>query len=92
MIIANGINFDNTLSVHNFAKSPEAQKILNDNHAGSEKQYYTIGQKVNSNGIQNAIITDVYKENGYMRYVIEHCAKRKTYTHIVRQCDIEIIE
>lgn len=97
MIIANAINFDNTKSVRDFAKTPEAQRILNEVVDGKEKQLYSIGQTVNGegHGFYTGKIIDVYCQCGYYRYVIEYKLKpkaRKTFTKTLRQIDIKVID
>ena len=100
MLITNNISFDNTLAVHEFANSPQAKAILNDTHKGNETQLYNIGQQVISTETStirlykadNAIITDIYTQNGYIYYTLSYTIKRKQYTKTVRQNDITTIK
>lgn len=85
------IIFDNTKSVQDFANSPAGQNILNNIPRGNQQQLYTIGQKCNANGIQNATITEVYFQNGYCYYVIEWKIGRKTFTSNERQQDLQLL-
>ena len=62
---------------------------------GRQTQLYTIGSKVNSNGIENATITDTYKQNGYVYYVIEWISgnrKKVWHSSRERQQDLQLIE
>lgn len=83
--------FDNTLSVRELAK----RTILKDER-GNEMQLYHVGQKVDGygHGFYFGTIVEVYKENGYMRYIVEYKLKpraKKTYTTILRQKDVTLI-
>ena len=96
MIIANAINFDNTLQTKIFANSLDGQKILNEKINGHETQKFKVGQTVDGNGhgFNVGIITDIYKQCGYIYYVIEYKLKpkaRKTYKTTLRQKDIVLI-
>ncbi len=87
---------DNTLSVKNFAKTEEANKILNVKR-GDETQLFFIGQTVKGNNkattTQKGIIIDIYCENGYYRYIIEYpINRRKKGSHIFRTFEIELIK
>jgi len=84
-------NFDNTKAIKDFANSQKGQNILNDIPKGKQKQIYTVGQKVNANGITNAIITESYMQNGYCYYVIEYKVNRKTFTSRERQQDLQLL-
>lgn len=67
--------FDNTKKIGDFAKSKEAQKILNDNHRGAEVQEFRVGDKVTTTETatyrQTGIIEEVYNNNGYWRYIVK---------------------
>ena len=94
-MIINGINFDNTLSVRQFARSVEAEKLLNI-PAGKEKQLYKIGMTVDGDdyGFGCGTIVDCYCQNGYFLYDVEYKLKpksRKTYKTSLRQKDIVIM-
>ncbi len=94
-MVINGINFDNTLSIRQFARSAEAEKLL-DILTGKEKQLYKIGMTVDGNGygFERGIIVDCYCQNGYFWYNIEYKLKpkaRKTYKTSLRQKDIIVI-
>ena len=94
-MVVNGINFDNTLSIRQFARSAEAEKLLNV-PTGKEKQLYKIGMTVDGNGygFERGIIVDCYCQNGYFWYDIEYKLKpkaRKTYKTSLRQKDIIVI-
>lgn len=88
------INFDNTLQVKQFAQTQQAKDILNmvNIPTGRQTQLYNIGSKVNANGIDNAIITDTYKQNGYVYYVISWKHGKKVFTSNERQQDLILIE
>lgn len=68
MFIANNVNFDNTLNVKNFAKTQEAETILNDNFHGSEKQLYKIGDLVDGNGhaLTNTLFAVIESRKAYL--------------------------
>lgn len=94
-MVINGINFDNTLAVRQFARSAEAEKLLNVSK-GKEKQLYKIGMTVNGDGFgfERGTIIDCYCQNGYFWYDVEYKLKpkaRKTYKTSLRQKDIIII-
>lgn len=92
----NSLSFDNTKSIRDFAKTAEAQRLLNI-PAGHEVQLYHIGQKVDGNGhgFNVGTIVDVWCNNGYYRYEVEYKLKpraRKTYTTNLRQIDVVVID
>ena len=88
MNIQGTIFFDNTKSVHDFANSPEGQKILNNMLIGNETQIHQVGDIVNGNGYSNATITEVYKQNGFYYYVCEWKIKKQIYHDTLRNKDI----
>jgi len=92
MIIENILQFDNTLSTKQFAQTQEAKDILNRTIIGNQKQLYSIGSTVNANGIMNATITDTYKQNGFVYYVISWKVKKKEYISRERQQDLLLIQ
>ena len=86
--------FDNTISVKREAQ--KAAYLLND-ESGNETALYKIGQKVDGNGLGFSVgeITDVYGQNGYVRYIITYKISpraRKVYQKTLRQQDIKIIK
>ena len=97
MLIENTLQFDNTLSVKQFAQTQEAQDIINMKGipSGSHKQLYSIGSKVSANGIEEAKIYDCYFQNGFCYYtIIWTTGKRKKVEHFSRerQQDITLLE
>ena len=87
-----GIHFDNTLSVKR-----QAENFKDDNHTGNETQLYNIGMQVISTATatyridasDNAIITDVYTDNGYYYYTVSYKGyKNKIVNYTFRQRDI----
>lgn len=91
MIISNAINFDNTKSIQNFARTAEAEKILNNSCSGNETQLYNLGDTVKSMYFDNGKIIDIYVQNGFYYYVCEYKLKpkaRKTFTKTLRTKDI----
>lgn len=96
MNIENVLNFDNTKSIRDFARTAEAEKILNEVVDGKEKQLYSVGQTVDGDGFgfYTGKIIEVYKQCGYFYYIIEYKLKpkaRKTFKQTLRQKDIIII-
>jgi hypothetical protein len=85
------IHFDNTKKIKDSSKVNE-EFVMSLLTVGNETQKFNIGQKVdgNGNGFKNGIITDVYEENGYIRYEVEYKLDKK-YKKILRQQDISII-
>lgn len=67
----------------------QGQRLVNSLVSGNEVQAYRIGQSVNSTELSpyrfnDCLITDVYKENGYYRYIVLIDGKKHTF----RQKDI----
>lgn len=99
------VQFDNTLSVKMFAKTKEAQSILNI-PVGNDQQLFKIGDTVTSSEYScirldgyNAKITGVERINGYYRYNaqytrLKHGCKRKTeiVNDSFRQKDLILIK
>lgn len=85
------IHFDNTKKIKESSKMNE-EFVMSLLTVGNEKQIFNIGQKVDGNGLgfKDGIITDVYKENGYIRYEVEYKLD-KFYKKILRQQDVSII-
>ena len=93
MKICKGINFDNTLSVREFAKTDEAKKILNEVIDGKEQQLYKVGDIVSGDGLgfNEGTIIEIYSQCGYFYYVVEYKLKpraRKTFKQTLRTKDI----
>lgn len=85
--------YDNTAKVKAEAARNEAEiwKALQ-NDKGNETQAFHTGQTVSGDGhgFDKGTIIEVYKEHGYIRYVVEH-GKRKKYRTTLRQKDIKLI-
>ena len=69
----------------------EGAKLVNNVPTGKEIQAYQIGQSVNSTDkspyrFNNCQIIDVYKVNGYYRYIVLVDGKKHTF----RQIDITL--
>lgn len=66
--------FDNTKQIRDFAKSKEAQQILNDNHRGRDVQRFRVGDRVTTTDYAayktTGTIEEVYNNNGYWRYIV----------------------
>lgn len=93
MKIFENLEFDNTSSVKAFAQTEEAKRILDEVVDGKEQQLYQIGDNVNGDGLGFYIgtIIDVYKQCGYIYYVVEYKLKpkaRKTFRQTLRTKDI----
>jgi hypothetical protein len=94
LLIENALQFDNTLSVKQFAQTQEAQDILNMKGipSGNQKQLYSIGTKVSANGIESATIQDCYFQNGYCYYtIVWTTGKRKIQEHFSRERQQDLI-
>lgn len=72
--------YDNTLLVKQEAERIRKTGMLDGTLMGNEKQLFSIGQKVSSNGIPNALITNVWMENGFCYYSIEWKIGNKSYS------------
>lgn len=48
----------------------EGEKLTNNIPKGNDKQLYNVGDCINGNGIQNATITGLYVQNGYVYYEV----------------------
>lgn len=95
MLIENTLQFDNTLSVKQFAQTKEAQDILNNISVGKQEFIYNIGSKVQINGVPEATIQDRYKQNGYCYYTCIWTIdkrKKKEFFSRERQQDITLLE
>lgn len=95
MIIENVLQFDNTLSVKQFAHTQEAQDILNNIPSGNQEFIYNVGSKVQINGVPEAMIQDRFKQNGYCYYTCIWTIgkrKKKEFFSRERQQDITLLE
>lgn len=85
------LNFDNTISVKNLAKST----IITEKK-GNEIKLYNVGQIVSGEGfvfLEGEII-ECYEENGYYYYVVKYKLKqrsKKYFTKTIKQSEIKTI-
>lgn len=92
MQLENTLQFDNTLSIKQFAQSKEAQFILENVSSGSQEFIYEIGSIVSINGVERATIYNRYKQNGYCYYTcIWTIGKRNKKEYFSRERQQNII-
>lgn len=86
------ILFDNTRSIKQQARQNQsyAERLIT---KGNEIQIYNVGQQVDGNGLGFAkgVITDAYRENGYIYYIVTYKVGRKEYTKTLNQKSIKLL-